>query len=120
MSYADCFSAALAKSRKAESVTGDREFRQVKVDVKILWLRIGRTCPHALSRNPTGGSARAEPGPRVTGAGPWSFTATGSPPTARPAAGPAGSSGTPPPRPDRPVTATRTCPALSGPPRRAP
>lgn len=38
MSYADCFAAALAKSRKAELVTGDKEFRQVEEDVKILWL----------------------------------------------------------------------------------
>jgi ribonuclease VapC len=38
MSYADCFAAALAKSRKAELVTGDRDFRQVEREVKILWL----------------------------------------------------------------------------------
>ncbi|MBI4610936.1 MAG: type II toxin-antitoxin system VapC family toxin [Candidatus Rokubacteria bacterium] len=38
MSYADCFAAALAKVRKAELVTGDKEFRQVGKDVKILWL----------------------------------------------------------------------------------
>ena len=38
MSYADCFAAALAKSLKAELVTGDKEFRQVEEDVKILWL----------------------------------------------------------------------------------
>ena len=38
MSYADCFAAALAKSRKAELVTGDRDFRQVEGEVKILWL----------------------------------------------------------------------------------
>jgi predicted nucleic acid-binding protein len=38
MSYADCFAAALAKSRKAELVTGDKEFRQVEEDVRILWL----------------------------------------------------------------------------------
>ena len=38
MSYADCFAAALAKVRKAELVTGDKEFRQVEKDVKILWL----------------------------------------------------------------------------------
>ena len=38
MSYADCFAAALAKLRKAELVTGDREFRQVEGEVKILWL----------------------------------------------------------------------------------
>ena len=38
MSYADCFAAALARQRKAELVTGDRDFRQVEGDVKILWL----------------------------------------------------------------------------------
>ena len=38
MSYADCFAAALAKLRKAELVTGDKEFRQVEGDLKILWI----------------------------------------------------------------------------------
>ena len=38
MSYADCFAAALAKSRKAELVTGDKKFRQVEGEVKIYWL----------------------------------------------------------------------------------
>ena len=38
MSYADCFAAALAKLRKAELVTGDKEFKQVEGEVKILWL----------------------------------------------------------------------------------
>ena len=38
MSYADCFAAALAKARKAELVTGDKEFRQVEGEVKILWI----------------------------------------------------------------------------------
>lgn len=38
ISYADCFAAALAKLRKAELVTGDKDFRQVAGDVKILWL----------------------------------------------------------------------------------
>lgn len=38
MSYADCFAAALAKLRKAELVTGDKEFKQVESDVKILWI----------------------------------------------------------------------------------
>jgi ribonuclease VapC len=38
MSYAGCFAAALAKQRKAELVTGDRDFRQVEGEVKILWL----------------------------------------------------------------------------------
>ena len=38
MSYADCFAAALAKQRKAELVTGDKEFKQVEKEVKLLWL----------------------------------------------------------------------------------
>jgi ribonuclease VapC len=38
MSYADCFVAALARLRKAELVTGDKEFRQVEAEVKIQWL----------------------------------------------------------------------------------
>lgn len=38
MSYADCFAAALAKLRKAELVTGDKEFAQLEPEVKILWL----------------------------------------------------------------------------------
>lgn len=38
MSYADCFAVALAKQRKAELVTGDKEFRGVEGEVKILWL----------------------------------------------------------------------------------
>ena len=35
MSYADCFAVALAKSRKAELVTGDKEFKQVESEVKL-------------------------------------------------------------------------------------
>ncbi len=38
MSYADCFAVALAKSSNAELVTGDKEFKQVEGDVKILWI----------------------------------------------------------------------------------
>ena len=38
MSYADCFAAALAKIRKAELVTGDREFKEIEGEVKISWL----------------------------------------------------------------------------------
>jgi predicted nucleic acid-binding protein len=38
MSYADCFAAALAKLHKAELVTGDKEFKQVEGEVKILWI----------------------------------------------------------------------------------
>lgn len=39
MSYADCFSAALAKLNKAELITGDKEFKAVQDEIKILWLR---------------------------------------------------------------------------------
>lgn len=39
MSYGDCFAAALAKLKKAELVTGDKEFREVENDIKVLWLR---------------------------------------------------------------------------------
>lgn len=38
MSYADCFAAALAKLRKAELITGDKEFRQLEHEIKINWL----------------------------------------------------------------------------------
>ena len=38
MSYADCFAAALTKTRKAELVTGDKEFKQVEGEIKIRWL----------------------------------------------------------------------------------
>ncbi len=38
MSFADCFAAALAKEDKADLVTGDSEFEQVKNEVKILWM----------------------------------------------------------------------------------
>ncbi len=38
ISYADCFAVALAKSKKAEVVTGDKEFRQVEGEVKVLWV----------------------------------------------------------------------------------
>ena len=38
LSYADCFAAALAKERKAELVTGDKEFKAVEADVKLNFL----------------------------------------------------------------------------------
>jgi PIN domain nuclease of toxin-antitoxin system len=38
MSYADCFGAALAKIRNAEFVTGDREFKELEMEIKIHWL----------------------------------------------------------------------------------
>jgi ribonuclease VapC len=38
MSYADCFAAALAKDRKADLVTGDKEFKSVDREINIRWL----------------------------------------------------------------------------------
>jgi predicted nucleic acid-binding protein len=38
MSYADCYAAALARSRKADLVTGDSEFRAIEDQVKIQWV----------------------------------------------------------------------------------
>lgn len=38
MSYADCFAAALARQKKAELITGDKEFHQVEEEIKIIWL----------------------------------------------------------------------------------
>jgi ribonuclease VapC len=38
MSYADCFAAALAKDRKADLVTGYKEFKQIEGDVSVHWL----------------------------------------------------------------------------------
>ena len=38
MSYADCFAAALAKEEKAGLVTGDKEFKEVEADIKVIWL----------------------------------------------------------------------------------
>jgi predicted nucleic acid-binding protein len=38
MSYADCFAAALEKSKNAELVTGDPEFKEVEREIKIGWL----------------------------------------------------------------------------------
>ena len=38
MSYADCFAAALAKLKKAELITGDKEFKSVENEIKINWI----------------------------------------------------------------------------------
>lgn len=39
MSYGDCFAAGLAKLKKADIVTGNKEFREVEESgIKILWL----------------------------------------------------------------------------------
>ena len=39
MSYADCFAAALAKTKNAELITGDPEFKGVEKEIKINWLK---------------------------------------------------------------------------------
>jgi len=38
MSYADCYAAALAKSKKADLVTGDVEFKQIEKAINIQWV----------------------------------------------------------------------------------
>lgn len=38
ISYADCFAAALAKLKKAELVTGDKEFQTIEDQIKIQWM----------------------------------------------------------------------------------
>jgi len=39
LGLADAFAAALAKNRKAEFVTADREFKSVESEIKIIWLK---------------------------------------------------------------------------------
>ena len=39
ISLADAFAAALAKEKKAELVTGDREFKALEKEIKIEWLK---------------------------------------------------------------------------------
>ncbi len=38
ISYADAFAAALAKMKKAQLVTGDKEFKALEGEIKIIWL----------------------------------------------------------------------------------
>ena len=38
LSYADCFAAALAKLRRCELVTGDREFKSLETEIRLGWL----------------------------------------------------------------------------------
>jgi len=38
ISYADCFAAALTKIRKGELITGDKEFKIIDHEIKILWI----------------------------------------------------------------------------------
>ncbi len=37
MAYADCFAVALARLKKADLYTGDREFKAVEKDIKVVW-----------------------------------------------------------------------------------
>ena len=39
MAYADCFAAALAKSKNVELLTGDPEFKALEREIKINWLK---------------------------------------------------------------------------------
>lgn len=39
LGLADAFAAALAKTRKAELVTADREFKSVASEIRLVWLR---------------------------------------------------------------------------------
>lgn len=38
MSYADAFAAALAQLKKAQLVTGDKEFKALESEIKIIWI----------------------------------------------------------------------------------
>lgn len=38
IAYADCFAAALAKSKGISLVTGDPEFKRLGDEIKIIWL----------------------------------------------------------------------------------
>ena len=38
IAYADCFAAALAKTRKAELITGDKEFKALEGEIKLVWM----------------------------------------------------------------------------------
>ena len=39
ISYGDCFAAALAKVKKVELVTGDKEFQSLEGQIKIQWIQ---------------------------------------------------------------------------------
>lgn len=38
ISYADCFAAALTKTINGELITGDKEFKKLESEIKIVWL----------------------------------------------------------------------------------
>ena len=39
VTYADCFAAALARRKKAEILTGDPEFKKIKENLKLHWIK---------------------------------------------------------------------------------
>uniref|UniRef100_UPI00404AE15F PIN domain-containing protein n=1 Tax=Cephaloticoccus sp. TaxID=1985742 RepID=UPI00404AE15F len=39
LALADAFAAALARTRKADLVTADLEFKAVETEIKVLWLK---------------------------------------------------------------------------------
>jgi len=39
LGLADAFGAAFAKSKKAESVTADTEFKALEKEIKVVWLK---------------------------------------------------------------------------------
>ncbi len=38
IAYADCFAAALAKTHTAELITGDKEFKALEGEIKVVWM----------------------------------------------------------------------------------
>ncbi len=38
LSYADCFVASIAKLNKGEVITGDKEFKALEKEIKVLWV----------------------------------------------------------------------------------
>jgi len=38
IAYADCFTAALGKLKKAEVITGDPEFRKLSKEIRVKWI----------------------------------------------------------------------------------
>ncbi|HSG43561.1 MAG TPA: PIN domain-containing protein [Anaerolineales bacterium] len=38
ISFSDCFAAALAKTKKAELITGDKKFMILESEIKISWI----------------------------------------------------------------------------------
>jgi predicted nucleic acid-binding protein len=38
IAYVDCFAAALAKTHRAELITGDKEFKALEGEIKVVWM----------------------------------------------------------------------------------